>query len=146
MFFMFSRYPVCAHHSTSTTLYMSLCVCSVMSNSLRPHGLQLSGLPCHGIIPARILEWVAISSSRGSSWPRDQTRIACGSSIDWWLLYHWATWKDHKCLYPSLSCSILRAGISCPPVPCTVSETFTYLLKGWNNIAVSHPCNFTLQC
>ena len=28
----------------------------------------------HGILQARILEWVAISSSRGSSWPRKRTR------------------------------------------------------------------------
>ena len=31
----------------------------------------------HGIFQARILEWVAISSSRGSSWPRDGTQISC---------------------------------------------------------------------
>jgi len=31
----------------------------------------------HGISQARILEWVAISFSRGSSWPRDQTHISC---------------------------------------------------------------------
>ena len=29
----------------------------------------------HGIFQARILEWVAISFSRGSSWPRDQTQV-----------------------------------------------------------------------
>ena len=29
-----------------------------------------------GILPARILEWVAMSSSRGSSLPRDQTRVS----------------------------------------------------------------------
>ena len=31
----------------------------------------------HGILQARILEWGAISSSMGSSWPRDQTHISC---------------------------------------------------------------------
>ena len=30
-----------------------------------------------GILQARILEWVGIPFSRGSSWPRDQTRISC---------------------------------------------------------------------
>ena len=40
---------------------------------------------------ARILEWGAISSSRGSSWPRDQTWVSCISCIDRWTLYHWAT-------------------------------------------------------
>ena len=39
------------------------------------------GFSVHGILQARILEWVTISFSRGSSQPRDQTRIswiACG--------------------------------------------------------------------
>ena len=35
----------------------------------------------HGISQARMLEWVAISFSRGSSWPRDQTHISCVSCI-----------------------------------------------------------------
>ena len=35
----------------------------------------------HGILQARILEWVAISSSRGSSRPRDLTCFSCGSCI-----------------------------------------------------------------
>ena len=51
--------------------------CSVMSNSFWPHGLQPARLLCHGILQARILEWVAISFSRGSSRPRDQIRVSC---------------------------------------------------------------------
>ena len=35
----------------------------------------------HGILQVRILEWVAILSSRGSSRPRDQTRVSCGACI-----------------------------------------------------------------
>ena len=31
----------------------------------------------HGILQARILEWVAISFSRGSSQPRDRTQVSC---------------------------------------------------------------------
>ena len=31
----------------------------------------------HGILQARILEWVALPSSRGTSWPRDWTRVSC---------------------------------------------------------------------
>ena len=34
-----------------------------------------------GILQARILEWVAMPFSRGSSWPRDKTCGSCGSSI-----------------------------------------------------------------
>ena len=38
------------------------------------------GFSVHGIYQARILEWVAISFSRGSSQPRDQTRVSCIAS------------------------------------------------------------------
>ena len=50
---------------------------SVMSNSLWHHGLQTSRLFCLSDSPARILEWVAIPFSRGSSWHRDQTAVSC---------------------------------------------------------------------
>ena len=39
------------------------------------------GSSVHGIFQARILEWVAISSSREFPKPRDQTRISCVSCI-----------------------------------------------------------------
>ena len=35
------------------------------------------GSPVHGILQARILEWVAIPFSRGSSPPRDRTQVSC---------------------------------------------------------------------
>ena len=35
------------------------------------------GSSVHGILQARVLEWVAISFSRGSSWPRDRTQVSC---------------------------------------------------------------------
>ena len=44
---------------------------SVMSNSLEPHGLYSPlGSSVFGILQARILEWVVIPFSRGSSQPR----------------------------------------------------------------------------
>ena len=47
----------------------------------------------HGNFQARILKWVANSSSRGSSWPRDWTQVFCASCIGRQILYHWATWQ-----------------------------------------------------
>ena len=38
---------------------------------------SLPGFSVHGISQARILKWVAISFSRGSSQPRDQTQVSC---------------------------------------------------------------------
>ena len=44
----------------------------------------------HGTFQARILEGLAISFSRGSSWPKDWT---CVSSIGKWILYQRTTWE-----------------------------------------------------
>ena len=41
-----------------------------------------------GILQARILEWVAMSSSRRSSWPRDWTFVSYVSCIGKWLPYN----------------------------------------------------------
>ena len=51
------------------------------------------GSPVHGIFQARILEWVAIFSSKGPFWPRIRTLV---SFIGRWILYHWATWESLK--------------------------------------------------
>ena len=40
------------------------------------------------ILQARILEWVAISSSRGSSQPRDHTQVSYISWIGRWIFYY----------------------------------------------------------
>ena len=45
-------------------------ICDAMDCSLLPSSFV------HGIFQARVLEWVAISFSRGSSRPRDQTRVS----------------------------------------------------------------------
>ena len=52
-----------------------------------PVNCRPPGSSVHGILRARILESVAISFSRGSSWVRDRTHI---SSIGRQILYHWA--------------------------------------------------------
>ena len=41
-----------------------------------PMDRSLPGFSVHGIFPARVLEWVAISFSRGSSQPRNRTRVS----------------------------------------------------------------------
>ena len=46
------------------------------------------GSSVHGILQARILRWVPVLSSKGSSWPGDQTHIFWVSCIGRWCLYH----------------------------------------------------------
>ena len=51
----------------------------------KPIDCRLPDSSVHGIFQARILEWVAIPFSRGSSRPRDQTQVSC---ISRQILYH----------------------------------------------------------
>ena len=46
-------------------------------------------------VQARILEWVAISFSRGSSQPRDWTHISPAFLHCGWILYCWTTWEAY---------------------------------------------------
>ena len=48
--------------------------CPVMSDSANPWTIAYQSLLSMGIPQARILEWIAMPSSRGSSRPRDRTR------------------------------------------------------------------------
>ena len=50
-----------------------------------------------------ILEWVAISYSRGSSQPRDQTQVSLVFCFGQWILYHCATWETHIGYYKILN-------------------------------------------
>ena len=56
-----------------------------------PMDCNLPSSSVHEILQARILEWVAISFSRGSSWPRDRTCISC---ISGGFFTDWATGED----------------------------------------------------
>ena len=42
-----------------------------------PWTIAHQALPSIEVLPARILEWVAMPSSRGSSQPRDQSQVSC---------------------------------------------------------------------
>ena len=59
-----------------------------------PMGCSPPGSSVHGSLQARMLEWVAISSSRGSSRPRNGTHVSYVSCIGRRVLYHCATWDD----------------------------------------------------
>ena len=54
-------------------------VSSVLSDSLWPMDYTPPGSSVHGILQAKILGWVAMLSSWGSSWPRDWTHVSYGS-------------------------------------------------------------------
>ena len=94
---------------------------------LRMHVLQPARLLCPWDLPGKNLEWVAISFSRGSSWPRDQTHFSCGSWIGRQIFTTWATWEAPYCftslknVKTTFSCAITDYGpkgynLSIPPL------------------------------
>ena len=78
--------------------------CLILCN---PVDCSPPGSSLHGILQARILEWVAIPFSRGSSWRRGQT---CASCIGRQILSHWANGKPFlvhsRCLLRELISSV----------------------------------------
>ena len=67
---------------------MHACVQSRFNRVCDPMDRSPPGSSVHGILQARTLEWVAMSFSRGSSWPRDRTHVFC---ISRQFLYHRST-------------------------------------------------------
>ena len=70
--------------------------CQTLCNSMY---CSPPGSSVHGIILVRILEWVAVSFSRGSPQPRDWICLSC---IGRQILYHWATreapWEHYSAI------------------------------------------------
>ena len=65
---------------THTCLYIFVYVCAKLlqlcPTLFDPIGCSLPGSTVHGILQAKILEWVAMPSSRGASQHRDRTRLS----------------------------------------------------------------------
>ena len=83
-----------------------VCVCVVQSclTLCDLTDCSLPGSSVQGILQARILEWVVIPFSRGSSRPRDWARVSCTAGT----LYHWATGEalEHY-MHEGYSCFML---------------------------------------
>ena len=73
-------------------MWVSMCAqsCPTLCDSM---DCSPPGSSVHGTFQERILEWVAISSFRGSSWPRDQTHVSCVFCIGRQILCTWAPRK-----------------------------------------------------
>ena len=82
--FLVTIWKACAHAQSCPTLCHS-------------RDCSPSGCSVHGIFQARILEWVAISFSRGSSRPSDQTWISCiGRRILYCLSHLGGSWEPNN--------------------------------------------------
>ena len=77
-------YGINLNPSNSLSHMLPLRVCSPVSSSLWPYVTCDSSV--HGILQARIMDWVAMPSSKGSSQLRDQTHHSYISWISRWVL------------------------------------------------------------
>ena len=85
----FTVYKFKKEHDIKNSYQHSFPVCSAAKYCLcDPVDCSPPGSSVHGISQARVLEQVAISFSRGSSWLRNRTHMSC---VGRWVLYCWAT-------------------------------------------------------
>ena len=76
-----------------------------------PMGCSTPGSSVHGIAQTRILEWVAISFSRGSSQTRDIEPMSSAWQVDFFLLLSHQGILTYTC--DSLKCIALHTAIGC---------------------------------
>ena len=74
-------------------LICSVLRCSVVSDPCDPTDCSPPGSSVHGVLQARILEWVVMPSSRGSSQPRDWNLVFCITGSFFTI---WATREAHE--------------------------------------------------
>ena len=92
-----------------------------------PMDCSLPGSFVHGISQARTLEWVAISFSRGSSWPRYRTHISCVSCIAGRFFTTWVTGE-----LISYICQLFELVCSCNTVTHTNTDNNESVFMGQN--------------
>ena len=81
-------FPIRCGVSCAQLLQSCPTLCSPMDCSHH----QPPGSSVHGILQARLQEWVAMPFSRRSSWCRGWTCVSYVSCIGKWVLYHCTTW------------------------------------------------------
>ena len=109
-------------------LLCSFLVCEVTQSCLTlcdPVDCSLPGSSFHGILQARILEWVAISFSRGSSLPRDRTSV---SHIPGRCFNLWATREAHLIHYLHLKVAYFYLILSLPFIDSNSHYFIAYLI------------------
>ena len=100
-----------------------------------PMDCRLPGFSVHGILQARILEWVTISFSRGSSRPRDWTRV---SSVGDRRFNHWATREAKVFSLAETNCSTVysHSRKDAPPSVglALIGKEHKIKFRSWENI------------
>ena len=125
---------------------MCVCVCVCVCvrlvgqsclNLCDPKDCSPAGSSVHGISQTGILEWVAISSSRGSSRPRDRTCVSCISFTGGWAVHRGATWEAMEAVAPEgaavlgpLDWFVALLILQLPVILCSALWGFSLRLRG----------------
>ena len=107
------------------------------------------GFSVHGISQAEILEWVAISFSRGFSWSRDWTQVSCIFTIDSlqsWILYNQDTWEAPFSSVQSFSSVQLFATPWTAACQASLSIINSWSLLKLMSIELMMPSNHLILC
>ena len=95
-----------------------------------PMDCSLPSSSVHGILQARILEWVAVPFSRGSSQPRDWTQVSCiAGGLEWAAISssRESSWlRSNPCLLCLLHWQAGHLPLVLPGKPC-ISDIIRYL-------------------
>ena len=121
-----------------------------MSDSLRHHGLwSLPGSSVHEIFQAGVLEWVAISFSKGSFWPRDRTWLShlAGRQTLYCLSHQGSPdLHNHHGMVPHLESDILGCEVKWGLLQTKLVKVIEFLLKFQNikdDTVISAACNMS---
>ena len=125
-------YSVCVHDKS---LQSCLTLCDPMDHSS-------PGSSFHGILQTRILGWVAMPSSRGSSQPRDRTQVSLISTVLllYCIVYHY--WTINFCiliLQPCCTCSLVLVVFVC-----VIPYDFLYIWPSVNSFTSFFQSRFLL--
>ena len=125
-----SGYTSFPEETSRTLVHVYVSVAQSCPTHCDPVDCSPPGSSVHGIFQARKMEWVAISSSRGSSRLRDQTCIVCVGRQR--ILYCWATWEAHRTLVSWFK-NQFQAQVACPLThpfhPCSSREVHSSLWR-----------------
>ena len=123
----------------SWTVYMKVLVALSCATLCNPMDYSPPGSSVHGTLHARILEWVAISFSKGSSKPRDRTQVSCTAGR---LFTIWATGGSALYIYACKYVSV-HMFLSMHKHFHLYLLLYSYTFWTWVHIVLSIPIQYT---
>ena len=117
-------------------IHMCACVHAQLCLTLcNPMDCDPAGSSLHGILQARTLEWVAVSFSKGSSQPRDQTCVSLSLALAGGFFTTSGTWERKSEV--TQTCPTLCDSVDCSPPGFSIHGVFQARMLEWVAISFS---------